>query len=282
MRRITTCIVLLLTPVFGAAQYPGLAGARWISEAKSQACALSQRLPASGGLVKFQQVAGKRLQFTVTQHPLVTIESESRIYSAPPLWRHNQRLIHLGTTQRKRGNRPFHVSADIAEKMLNGLSQGQATLFSHLEPALTNEQQILTLAPTFLYPALNDFQTCIQNLTPFNPKHLDLFEVRFGYGQGDLGRQAQLRLAQLVDRLTKETDVTELKITGFTDSGGRPFENLEMARMRALSVENYLLAAGISADRLNRSYLGQAQPRYSNHSAAGRAGNRRVEISIIR
>jgi len=280
--RITASLGLLLYPVFGFAQYPGLSGEPWVGESEAGRCSISQRLDQNSGLAKFQQIGGKRLQFTVEQHPLVAISSDARIYSAPPLWRHDQPLTAIGETQRKRGNRPFHVSADVAEKMLNSLSQGQASLVSYGDPALTDEQEILTLSPAFLYPALDHFRSCVLNLTPFDPRQADLFEVRFGNGQTRLGRQAELRLSQLVKRLAKEPDVTALKIIGFTDNTGEPSNNLEIARMRALSVENYLLATGFRTDFLKRSQLGQAQPRYSNRTAAGRASNRRVEIKIIR
>ena len=279
--RVSTYLSLLLYPVFGVAQYAGLAGEPWTSTSDTEKCAISQRLDHNGGVAKFQQLAGKRLRFTVEQHPLVSINSNAKIYSAPPVWRHDQALSPIGEAQRQRGNQPFRVSADVAEKMLEQLAQGQSNLISYLDPGLKNNEEILTLSPTFLYPALNDFRDCVQNLSPFDTNELDLFEVRFGFGQAKLGRQAERRLSQLVSRLEKEPYVTALNITGFTDNVGHDFKNLEMARMRALSVENYLITAGISLNMLHRSQLGQAQPRYSNRTSAGRAGNRRVEIKII-
>lgn len=268
--------------MLAVAQYPGLTGTSWVNDSEPQLCTISQQLDHSAGLAKFQQRAGQRLQFFIENHPLVTIDGEAKIYSAPALWRHDQPLSPLGTTPRRRGNRPFHIAPDTAEKMLHGLSQGEAAVLSYIDAGLSNEEQILTLAPAFLYPALKNFRSCVRNLTAFDPGKLDLVEIRFGYGQAKLGRQAQLRLSGLVDRIVKEPDVTRLKITGFTDSSGHAHQNLEMARMRALSVENYLLTAGISPDLLKRDQLGPAKPRYSNQTAAGRAGNRRVEIAILR
>lgn len=280
--RRTACLGLLLYSTSSTAQYDGMTGAVWLEKSEADRCSISQTLGPTGGTATFQQREGQRLGFFVDQHPLVSISSDSRIYAAPPLWRHDQPLTLLGETRRARGNRPFQIPAEIAERMLHSLSMGEAALFSHLDPGLTNEVATLTLSPAFLYPALNEFRRCVQALAPFNPNKLDLFEVRFAYGEASLGRQAQARLSRLIQRLEKETDLTAIKITGFTDNGGAVHENLEMARMRALSVENYLLAAGVDSRLLKRGYLGQAQPRYSNQSAAGRAGNRRVEIQITR
>lgn len=280
--RITTLFGLFLWPQLATAQYPGMGSASWVSEQHDQSCAISQNLPGNKGLVKFQRLAGKRLELTVSEHTLVSADSETGIYAAPPLWRHDQGMIHLGNTQRIRGNQPFQVSADIAEQMLTHLAQGNATIFSYSGQDSTADAGILTLSPTFFAPALADFQNCIKKLRPFDPKKLDLVEVNFDYGGATLDQRAKNRLDGLVKRLSHQGAIKALKITGFTDSGGHAYQNMEMARMRALSVENHLIAAGIDPEKLQFGYLGQSSPRYSNQTPAGRAANRRVEIQILR
>jgi outer membrane protein OmpA-like peptidoglycan-associated protein len=220
----------------------------------------------------FQQRGKDRLRFTIEQHPLVTVGGTARVYATPTLWRHDQPIALLGETLLQRGTRPLYLSTDLAEKLLLSLSQGLAAMFSYPDPLLNKQDQTIALTPTHLTPALKDFRQCVNRLSPFNPENLDLFEVRFSYGGAQLGRQAAIRLDELIARLSREVDVTGLTITGFTDSGGRPYQNEEMAHMRALSVENYLLAAGVGANLIQRKYLGQAQPRYSNQNAKGRTG----------
>ncbi|MBL4621887.1 MAG: OmpA family protein [Immundisolibacteraceae bacterium] len=248
-------------------------------------CSMSRQLNQGKAIASFNHETGKRLSFTIQHHPFISVASAVKVYASPTLWRHDQPLVQLGESQRKRGNQPFKISADVAEKMLHYLSQGQGTLFSYQDPSLSagaNKHPLLTLSPAFLQPGLAEFQACVQALKPFDPKLLDRIEIRFNYGSAELSPQALLTLTGLMTRLNMEYNLSRLKISGYTDAGGHQHQNSEMARMRVLSVENHLIAAGIPVDLLSSQYLGNGKPRYNNNTAAGRAGNRRVDIQIIR
>ncbi|MBV1960593.1 MAG: OmpA family protein [Immundisolibacteraceae bacterium] len=276
--------LLLLYPLTNLAQYPGLTGEPWQVKTGMEKCSMSRQLNQGKAVASFNHETGKRLSFTIEHHPFISIASAVKVYASPSLWRHDQPLVPLGESLRKRGNQPFKISADVAEKMLHYLSQGQGTLFSYQDPSLTkrHKQPQLTLSPAFLQPGLAEFQACVQALKPFDPKLLDRIEIRFNYGSAALSPKALLTLTDLMTRLKKEYNLAGLKISGYTDAGGHNHQNSEMARMRVLSVENHLIAAGIPVELLTSHYLDQGKPRYSNNTAAGRAGNRRVDIQIIR
>ena len=277
--------LLLLYPLTNLAQYPGLTGDPWKARTNTSQCTMSRPLDQGNAIATFTHKSGRRLSFSVDQHPFISIASSVKVYASPSIWRHDQPLIPLGESLRDRGNQPFQISADVAEKMLHYLSQGQGTLFSYAEPGLPaneNSQPLASLSPAFLQPGLAEFQACVQGLKPFDPKQMDRIEIRFDYGSADLSKPAMLALTELMTRLNKEFNVGGLKISGFTDAGGHDHQNSEMARMRVLAVENHLIAAGIPADQLTSQYLGLGKPRYNNNTDMGRAGNRRVDIEIIR
>jgi outer membrane protein OmpA-like peptidoglycan-associated protein len=68
---------------------------------------------------------------------------------------------------------------------------------------------------------------------------------------------------------------------GFTDDTGRAEYNMQLSRRRAESVANYLYYNfNLGPDRVIPIWYGAANPIASNDTDAGRAQNRRVEISI--
>lgn len=80
--------------------------------------------------------------------------------------------------------------------------------------------------------------------------------------------------------LYKFTD-TRLQVVGHTDSTGARDYNYDLSRRRANSVANYLSAQGVERGRLVTDGLGPDQPVAGNDTEAGRAQNRRVELSIV-
>ena len=44
---------------------------------------------------------------------------------------------------------------------------------------------------------------------------------------------------------------------------------------------NYLTSQGLSSGRFDTKWYGEAQPKYDNETAEGRAKNRRVELAIV-
>ena len=72
-----------------------------------------------------------------------------------------------------------------------------------------------------------------------------------------------------------------VEVQGHTDSEGEAAVNEEVSRRRAESVRQYLIQAGVQADRLRAVGLGGAKPIADNRSARGKARNRRIELVLI-
>lgn len=73
---------------------------------------------------------------------------------------------------------------------------------------------------------------------------------------------------------------TTVDVAGHTDSTGSLQHNQLLSERRALSVSNYLTQQGIDNRRFAVQGYGPTQPVATNASEAGRAQNRRVELSI--
>ncbi|WP_337184547.1 OmpA family protein [Shinella sp.] len=78
----------------------------------------------------------------------------------------------------------------------------------------------------------------------------------------------------------RKFDKTLIDVDGHTDSVGNAGYNQDLSERRANSVANYLASRGIDPRRMSALGYGLERPIASNASEAGRAQNRRVEISI--
>lgn len=78
--------------------------------------------------------------------------------------------------------------------------------------------------------------------------------------------------------LLKADAAMNLVIEGHTDSSGTAEHNVVLSQQRAESVKSYLVAAGISSERLSARGYGASRPVSSNSTATGKAQNRRVEL----
>lgn len=78
----------------------------------------------------------------------------------------------------------------------------------------------------------------------------------------------------------RKFDKTLIDVNGHTDSTGSLQYNEGLSQRRAESVAGYLTGQGVDARRVSALGFGPSRPIASNASEAGRAQNRRVEITI--
>ncbi|HTY28470.1 MAG TPA: OmpA family protein [Mycobacterium sp.] len=78
----------------------------------------------------------------------------------------------------------------------------------------------------------------------------------------------------------KACPTAKIAVTGYTDNTGNDAINIPLSNNRAKSVGDYLVSQGVSAAEVTTSGQGAANPVASNDTEAGRAQNRRVEITV--
>lgn len=100
-------------------------------------------------------------------------------------------------------------------------------------------------------------------------------------------RQTALKPASLVElnkviQLMNDNPKLQILISGHTDNVGKPQDNLILSNGRALAVIRYLLGSRqIAKERLQSNGLGETKPISDNTTEAGKAINRRTELSVI-
>lgn len=112
-------------------------------------------------------------------------------------------------------------------------------------------------------------------------EQLVINNLHFAFDSAQLTAADQAVLDGVAARLKDVAANAKLTITGFTDSVGADAYNLKLSERRALSVANYLVAAGVAqASIVAVAGAGEAQPVADNATAEGRAMNRRVVIGV--
>ncbi|MBK8711492.1 MAG: OmpA family protein [Niastella sp.] len=83
-----------------------------------------------------------------------------------------------------------------------------------------------------------------------------------------------------VASILKADESLMIDIDGYTDSQGSDELNQTLSENRAKSVKDYLVSKGIDESRLKSTGYGETNPIADNKTAAGRAKNRRTEMTI--
>ena len=83
-------------------------------------------------------------------------------------------------------------------------------------------------------------------------------------------------------KLMQENPGVVLELQGNCDARGTDSYNMALGQRRANAVFDYLKSKGIAANRLKTVSFGKSKPMVSNDTDAGRAKNRRVDLTIVK
>ncbi len=72
-----------------------------------------------------------------------------------------------------------------------------------------------------------------------------------------------------------------IEVGGHTDNVGDDAMNMKLSHERAKAVREYLVKAGIVAERIQAKGYGESNPIASNDNDDGRKSNRRTEFIIL-
>ena len=104
--------------------------------------------------------------------------------------------------------------------------------------------------------------------------------VTFAFDKSEVQPQFYPVLDNVASTL-QQYNQTIIEVAGHTDSVGADAYNQQLSQKRAEAVANYLNSRGIMRDRMITVGAGETHPVASNDTDAGRAENRRVEITLV-
>jgi OOP family OmpA-OmpF porin len=113
------------------------------------------------------------------------------------------------------------------------------------------------------------------------PKSYVVKGVNFEFDSAKLTPAAKSILDEAATGIKAASGHT-FNVVGHTDSVGSDAFNMGLGQRRANAVKEALVSRGVPAGQLQTSSMGKRQPIATNETAAGRAENRRVEISPVK
>lgn len=103
--------------------------------------------------------------------------------------------------------------------------------------------------------------------------------IYFKTGSAELDKESEPLLNTGAD-IAKHCPADKFRVEGHTDNVGSKSFNQRLSEERAKSVVDYLIAKGVSADRISSVGYGETRPVAPNNSEANRAKNRRIEFKM--
>lgn len=104
-------------------------------------------------------------------------------------------------------------------------------------------------------------------------------DTYFDFDKSNLKPEGKKALDGLVAEM-KIDQVEQIIVVGHTDSIGTDAYNQKLSERRAKTVADYLVSKGVPAAKIKASGKGESQPIADNKTKAGRAKNRRVEVTV--
>ena len=167
--------------------------------------------------------------------------------------------IIKGNTIRLRGEGPEAEIAAIEAALKDGLPGGYSLgTFSVLSAEAANQ------CDTELGAALGKTQ------------------IQFKTVSADIDSKSTKLLGGLTEIVNTCPDSVQLYVDGHTDSQGDDAKNMQLSKARAAAVKGALIEQGVDEARLIARGFGETDPKADNHTDAGRALNRRIEMKIAR
>ena len=141
---------------------------------------------------------------------------------------------------------------------------------------MTHKTSLLIISSALMLGAccghMGDHSTC-SGMTDDAPAY-------FAFDSSVLSSEDKDNLDHIIARL-KANPTERVRISGYTDSTGTEAYNMTLSKQRATSAAKYLESQGIASNRIKVMGYGATHFADLNTTAAGRAKNRRIEVSFF-
>jgi outer membrane protein OmpA-like peptidoglycan-associated protein len=138
-------------------------------------------------------------------------------------------------------------------------------------PIIISPEPVIVAVPTLVLPVTKQVVREVRTISD---------RVHFAYKSAAIAPVTATLLDQAATIMHEHPDA-KLTLQGHTDKRGGNAYNMKLAKQRALNAKQYLVDAGIEAERMKVVAYGKAKPAIPPAGRKGQAFNRRVEFMVI-
>ncbi len=272
----------LLAPLSLAVTFvPSYDEAGWEAEGDRFECKLSQTIPYYGKAV-FYRRAGERQSFYLDANTERLKTGKASLVAKAPDWKAGAGNKNLGFIPVTQGRKPIALGQKMSDRILSELFQGYEMVMTR-QPWYGSERSVkVAMTPIQFRSAYSVYLDCLSVLLPVNFDQIARTPIYFPSGSEILNDSELRKLDNVVLYVNADPSVEAFYIDGHTDSKGDRAENLELSKMRAEMVAQYLISRGVDDTKITSRWHGERYPVASNRSRTGRSQNRRVTIRLDR
>lgn len=107
-------------------------------------------------------------------------------------------------------------------------------------------------------------------------------DALFDVNSSELKPSSSQKLDALIANIKATANVVDIKIVGHTDNSGADVLNIPLSNARAKRVRDYFVLNGLESIPMSAEGYGASRPVADNATVAGKAANRRVEVTVTR
>ncbi len=206
----------------------------------------------------------------------------ARLRAMPPEWRPRATGQNLGEVRIQPGNTPFRLDEPLTQRLLMALQNGMEVSFTYPSGFEGQDRIRVSLPGVNFRPAMEAFTTCLARLPEYDFTDYRDTVVHFAPDNDKLSLKARQQLDAIARYLGTDPTVKKIIIEGHTDDIGQYRDNDKLGQRRSTVIRDYLLAAGVPANKFELRSLGERSPIYTNTTDEGRARNRRAHVTLVR
>jgi len=234
----------------------------------------------SFGTARFIHEAGEKQHLRLEGDGYRYGKGKVSVVSAPPSWRPNVQGKILEKIETVGGQ--VLVRGDLAKELLTELTKGHLIGFKGVLKETNNEAMDVYLSAVGIKKAYEAYKRCEAKLLSSNYRQLERSRIQYLSGKFEISPTGKLLLDRLVEYLLVDDSVQQVFVDGHTDAIGFNKDNVKISEKRAAEVTNYLLASGISGEKIVTRFHGERYPVVKSGSAKHQAKNRRTTIRLSR
>ena len=245
-------------------------------------CELKHLIPRYGEATFFARASrSPNMAFILdSMRNRVSTNKRIDIRALAPQWQPGKMARQLESVGAVPGEKTLNLVDESAWKLLVSLERGMNPAFFYRDFQDNSDRVAIALSAVNFQSVYDDFLSCVESLLPYDFREIKHTMVNFAFDKSQLSIDDKQKLDVLAEFIKYDDDIKVVLVEGHTDSIALRRYNRALSKRRADEVKQYLFAKGVSNQKIVTRYHGERRPIESNHTAEGRAMNRRVFITL--